>query len=98
MSTDAAGLAWDWEDPQGIEAVVDSFTADLGKCEKLELLLSYHEGPGRLTREQLEQLGITGIEFAAFKTDHPQALGRRCRSSTTPSTGSTRSTSSSTCR
>jgi predicted SAM-dependent methyltransferase len=71
MSTDAPALAWDWEDPQGIEAVVDSFTADLGKCEKLELLLS----TDLITREQLEQLGITGIEFAAFKTDHPQALG-----------------------
>ena len=71
MSTDTPALAWDWEDPQGIEAVVDSFTADLGKCEKLELLLS----TDLITREQLDQLGITGIEFAAFKTDHPQALG-----------------------
>ncbi|HZM83159.1 MAG TPA: methyltransferase domain-containing protein [Candidatus Limnocylindrales bacterium] len=70
MAAESAALAWDWEDPQGLTAIVDGFTSDMARCEKLELVA---EAP-LLTREALRNLGITGIEFAQFKTDHPSGL------------------------
>ena len=63
--------AWNWEDPQELSETVDSFTVDLSRCDKLELVMA----APRLTRAQLQDLEITGIEFAAFKTAHPQGLG-----------------------
>src|SRR3954470_6184454 len=62
---------WNWEDPQELSATVEDFTADLARCEKLELVA---EAPV-FTRELLGELGITGVEFAAFKTEHPEGLG-----------------------
>ena len=62
---------WNWEDPQELSATVDTFTADLARCEKLELV---DEAPV-FTRELLGELGITGVEFAAFRTEHPAGLG-----------------------
>ena len=58
---------WNWEDPQELAATVDGFTADLARCDKLELVV---ETP-LFTRSLLAELGITGVEFAAFKTKHP---------------------------
>src|SRR5262249_55971040 len=62
---------WDWEDPDGLEPVMDRFTRDLARCEKLDLVAT---GPV-FTRELLAELGITGIEFAAFRTAHRSGLG-----------------------
>jgi predicted SAM-dependent methyltransferase len=61
---------WNWSDPQELAVTTDSFTDDLARCEKLELVA---EGP--FTRSLLADLGITGVEFAAFKTKHPSGLG-----------------------
>ncbi len=71
MTDEVSRPRWNWEDPQELSATVDTFTEDLARCEKLELLL---ESP-RFTRAQLAELGIDGIEFAAFKTEHSSGLG-----------------------
>ncbi|GAA1834400.1 hypothetical protein GCM10009682_60930 [Luedemannella flava] len=67
----AEGPRWNWEDPQELSTTVDSFTADLARCEKLELVA---EAPV-FTRQLLAELGISGVEFAAFRTEHPEGLG-----------------------
>jgi predicted SAM-dependent methyltransferase len=64
-------LPWNWEDPQELAETVDSFTVDLSRCEKLELVAKAPQ----VTRQQLRDLDLTGIEFAAFKTNHPHGLG-----------------------
>ncbi|MFI5909613.1 class I SAM-dependent methyltransferase [Dactylosporangium sp. NPDC051541] len=69
--SEAALRPWNWEDPQELAATVDSFTEDLARVAKLEPLLAFET----LDRGHFDQLGLTGIEFAAFKTNHPQALG-----------------------
>lgn len=62
---------WDWEDPGALAARLDGFSADLARCASLEAL----DGAVPHTRAQLEALGVTGIEFAAFRTAHPAGLG-----------------------
>jgi predicted SAM-dependent methyltransferase len=62
---------WDWEDPAGLAATMDEFTAGLAHCETLELVT----GTLPVTRQDFLDLGLTGIEFAAFKTRHPAGLG-----------------------
>jgi predicted SAM-dependent methyltransferase len=61
---------WDWEDPPGLADRVDAFTASLASCEKLELVAPAHVFTGR----DLRDLGLTGIEFAAFRTHHQSGL------------------------
>ncbi|WP_432989017.1 class I SAM-dependent methyltransferase [Dactylosporangium sp. CA-233914] len=68
---DDALRPWNWEDPQELAATVDSFTEDLARVETLEPELS----AAVLDRSHFDGLGLTGVEFAAFKTSHPQALG-----------------------
>jgi len=70
MAAESAALNWNWEDPQGLTEIVDGFTSDMAKCEKLDLIA---EAP-LYTREMLRDLGITGIEFAQFKTIHRSGL------------------------
>lgn len=69
MSREA--VEWDWEDPDQLATVMDQFTADLARCDKLE--------PTTVTApyasSQLREAGITGIEFAAWKTAHPSGIG-----------------------
>ncbi len=62
---------WNWEDPQELASTVDMFTADLARCQTLELVAP----PQVYSRRQLQDIGITGIEFAAFKTAHASGLG-----------------------
>ncbi|MGW4379933.1 class I SAM-dependent methyltransferase [Kitasatospora sp. NPDC004531] len=62
---------WDWEDPAGLEARTDAFTEDLARCTSIATV--HPEVP--YTHQDFQQLGITGIEFAAFRTRHPQGLG-----------------------
>jgi predicted SAM-dependent methyltransferase len=50
---------------------MDEFTANLARCEKLELVADMLP----VTRQDFLALGITGIEFAAFKTAHGSGLG-----------------------
>ncbi|MFD7645514.1 class I SAM-dependent methyltransferase [Kitasatospora sp. NPDC059795] len=62
---------WDWEDPAGLEVRTDAFTENLARCESIEAVRP--EVP--YTYQDFEQLGVTGIEFAAFRTRHPHGLG-----------------------
>jgi predicted SAM-dependent methyltransferase len=62
---------WDWEDPDGLAGTLDRFTASLARCEKLEQVTT----PLPVTRPDFLALGLTGIEFAAFKTQHRSGLG-----------------------
>jgi len=62
---------WDWQDPGRLEARMERFTAELSEAEGLEQVAA--ELPR--TRVGLAELGVTGIEFAAFTTEHPQGLG-----------------------
>lgn len=64
-------MEWDWEDPDQLAGIMERFTEDLARCEKLE--------PTAITppygRGQLTEIGVTGIEFAAWKTAHPAGIG-----------------------
>jgi predicted SAM-dependent methyltransferase len=69
--TSDAFPGWDWQDPGRLEATMERFTAELAEAEKVEQVAA--ELPR--TRAGLAELGVTGIEFAAFATKHPQGLG-----------------------
>lgn len=62
---------WDWEDPDGLAATMDAFTVSLAQCEKLETVADTLP----VSRQDFADLGLTGVEFAAFKTQHPAGLG-----------------------
>lgn len=62
---------WDWEDPDALAVTFEEFTEDLSRCETLELVAQ----PVPLTREDFLEIGLTGIEFASFRTKHPAGLG-----------------------
>jgi predicted SAM-dependent methyltransferase len=62
---------WNWEDPEELATTVDRVTEELARVEKVSLELTAPV----LDRSHFDRLGLTGIEFAAFKTDHRQALG-----------------------
>ena len=69
--TDPLLADWDWEDPDELATTLKEFTTGLARCETLELA----PRPLPVTREDFLGLGLTGIEFAAFKTRHPAGLG-----------------------
>ncbi|MEU4119552.1 methyltransferase domain-containing protein [Kitasatospora sp. NPDC028055] len=62
---------WDWDDPEGLETRLDAFSAQVATCRTLEAR------PGGLPYDHhdFRELGLTGIEFAAFRTAHPEGLG-----------------------
>ncbi|MFI8455233.1 class I SAM-dependent methyltransferase [Kitasatospora sp. NPDC085464] len=62
---------WDWDDPDGLATRLDAFSAQVATCDTLEA------HPGGLPHDHADfrELGLTGIEFAAFRTAHPQGLG-----------------------
>jgi len=62
---------WDWEDPDALGATFDRLTAGLAVCDALEPAAQ----PVPVSRQNFLDIGLTGIEFAAFKTKHPAALG-----------------------
>jgi SAM-dependent methyltransferase len=62
---------WDWEDPDALAVTMEEFTVGLARCETLELAASTLP----VTRQDFLDIGLTGIEFAAFKTKHPAGLG-----------------------
>jgi predicted SAM-dependent methyltransferase len=70
MATDSLFPGWDWEDPDGLSATMDAFTANLAHCERLELAADALP----VTRQDFHDIGLTGIEFAAFRTKHPSGL------------------------
>jgi predicted SAM-dependent methyltransferase len=50
---------------------MEEVLVDLARCEKLEPV----DAAVPYTRRTLRDLGVTGIEFAAWKTQHPTGLG-----------------------
>jgi predicted SAM-dependent methyltransferase len=70
-STDPAFPGWDWEDPEGLDEVMGRFTENLAVCRSLTTV----RDTVPRTRADFAKLGLTGIEFAAFRTPHPQGLG-----------------------
>jgi predicted SAM-dependent methyltransferase len=71
MPSDEQFPGWNWEDPEALASLMDDFTADLAHCETLEQIADKLP----TTRAELVTYGITGIEFAAFRTAHPEGLG-----------------------
>ena len=63
--------AWNWEDPESLNSAMDGFLAGLAQCEKIEEVPLTAPFP----REALAAIGVTGVEFAAWKTKHPAGLG-----------------------
>ena len=61
---------WDWENPDTLNPLMDSFTEGLAEVDSIEVVAA--ERP--YTTAELERLDITGIEFAAFSTEHPTGL------------------------
>lgn len=61
---------WDWHDPDALDAKFESFTANIATFDTLELVAPTPP----IDRATLRAAGITGIEFAAFKTQHPEGL------------------------
>jgi len=71
MTSDEPFPGWNWEDPDGLDAMMDDFTAGIAACDTVELVADKLP----TTRAELAATGITGIEFAAFRTAHPNGLG-----------------------
>ncbi|MGW4896043.1 class I SAM-dependent methyltransferase [Kitasatospora sp. NPDC004240] len=63
---------WDWDDPDGLAAHLDGFSEQVATCKSLEAAPT--AGLPH-SREDFLALGLTGIEFAAFRTEHPAGLG-----------------------
>ncbi|HEV2887909.1 MAG TPA: methyltransferase domain-containing protein [Jatrophihabitans sp.] len=73
---------WNWEDPAELNQVMDDFTIRLATAATLERVIS-----APYSAAQLATLGITGIEFAAFRTTHPAGLGADLVGLSTPGGG-----------
>jgi predicted SAM-dependent methyltransferase len=61
---------WDWHDPEALAAKTDAFMVERAVREKLEPIAA----AAPFSRGQLAELGLDGIEFAAFTTAHPSGL------------------------
>jgi SAM-dependent methyltransferase len=61
---------WDWQSPDTLNPLMDSFTDGLAEVDSIESVPAERPYPAA----ELDRLGITGIEFAAFTTDHPTGL------------------------
>ncbi|MFJ9518582.1 methyltransferase domain-containing protein [Kitasatospora sp. NPDC101801] len=71
---------WDWENPETLAVRMDEFSAGVAGCEKLEPI----SGTLPHSHQDFLDLGLTGIEFAAFKTAHPNGLGTDITALTSP--------------
>jgi predicted SAM-dependent methyltransferase len=60
---------WDWERPEELSTRMETFLVESATCDKLEEVARPF-----LDREVLRDLGVTGVEFAAWKSRHPAAL------------------------
>jgi predicted SAM-dependent methyltransferase len=76
---------WNWEDPDELNQIMDEFTVGLATATTLQQLAT-----APYSADQLAELGITGVEFAAFQTTHPTGLGADLVGISTPG-GSTES-------
>ncbi|WP_035796637.1 class I SAM-dependent methyltransferase [Kitasatospora mediocidica] len=71
MAAGSTFPGWNWEDPDSLAVLMDDFTGNLARCERIEPIAD--ELPHN--REDFLRHGLTGLEFAAFRTRHPQGLG-----------------------
>jgi predicted SAM-dependent methyltransferase len=68
---DTSAPDWDWNDPGGLADRMVGLHEDLARCQTLAptpVVAPYTKG-------QLVDIGVTGIEFAAWKSAHPTGLG-----------------------
>lgn len=63
-------VSWSWDRPEECTQRLDRIRSDGARCGKLEPL----DDAPPFSRARLRTLGITGIEFAAFKTAHRSGL------------------------
>lgn len=80
IETDEAFPGWDWLDPQAAGERLEEFSADIARCAKLEAVAPAVPRE----RAQLAEFGVTGIEFAAFRTLHPTGLATDLAPLTSP--------------
>jgi predicted SAM-dependent methyltransferase len=71
MVIDGQFEGWDWNDPAAVEAGFEPLIEYINTFDTVELVAP---APPR-DRAGLRAAGISGIEFAAFKTQHAEALG-----------------------
>ncbi|MGN9914544.1 class I SAM-dependent methyltransferase [Phytohabitans sp. LJ34] len=60
---------WDWGRPEELSARMDGFLEESATCDKLEEVAR-----PVFDRPLLRDLGVTGVEFAAWRSRHPAAL------------------------
>lgn len=60
---------WDWGRPDELSERMDGFLLESATCDKLEEIAR-----PPFDRAVLGELGVTGVEFAAWKSRHPAAL------------------------
>lgn len=70
MTVDGPDTTGDWGHPASLSPLLDRVLDGLSRCQRLEEVAP--AGPYR--RETLAQLGVTGVEFAAFTTRHRAGL------------------------
>lgn len=74
MNRDSLAADWNWDNPAECTRWFDAVRAESALCDKLQQVPV--EPP--FSRRQLLELGVTGIEFAAFQTGHPTGLAADC--------------------
>lgn len=70
MEQEPVSRPWNWDDPVECTARLDGARADSAVCDKLEVIADAPPFSGRRLRE----IGVTGLEFAAFRSMHPSGL------------------------
>lgn len=70
MDQEPENADWNWGDPAECTRRLDDARADSAQCDKLEAV----DVEPPFAREELRELGVTGIEFAAFQSGHPAGL------------------------
>lgn len=70
MEQNPRNTPWNWNDPAECTTRLDGARADTAVCEKLEVVANDAPFSGLRLRE----LGVTGLEFAAFRSTHPSGL------------------------
>jgi predicted SAM-dependent methyltransferase len=71
MAENYLGADWNWNDAEGCTQRLDGIRIDAARCDKIEAIGIDKPFTGR----DLRGLGLNGIEFAAFVTQHPSGLG-----------------------
>lgn len=70
MEKESSSKPWNWNDPAECTTRLDGARAETAVCEKLEVIADDAPFSGR----RLRALGVTGLEFAAFRSTHPSGL------------------------